>query len=90
MSGTVFISYSHKDEGWKDRLVEQLRVLELEGAYDLWDDLLAATVVPAPPGHPQGVPLRQDIPGNEYASNPVGAGLVPAPGWAPTRGAPTG
>ena len=34
----VFISYSHKDEAWKDRLVRQLRVLELEGAYVLWDD----------------------------------------------------
>jgi tetratricopeptide (TPR) repeat protein len=39
MSGpTVFISYSHKDEIWKDRLVGQLRVLVLEGAFDLWDD----------------------------------------------------
>jgi len=35
---TVFISYSHQDEAWKDRLVRQLRVLELEGAYTLWDD----------------------------------------------------
>ncbi len=39
MSGpTVFISYSHLDEVWKDRLVRQLRVLALEGAYELWDD----------------------------------------------------
>ncbi|HEX3527541.1 MAG TPA: toll/interleukin-1 receptor domain-containing protein [Thermoanaerobaculia bacterium] len=39
MSGpTVFISYSHKDEIWKDLLVRQLRVLELEGAFVLWDD----------------------------------------------------
>jgi tetratricopeptide (TPR) repeat protein len=34
----VFISYSHQDEAWKDKLVRQLRVLELEGAFDLWDD----------------------------------------------------
>ena len=34
----VFISYSHKDEPWKDRLVRQLRVLELEGAFVLWED----------------------------------------------------
>lgn len=34
----VFISYSHKDEAWKDRLVSHLRVLELEGALDVWDD----------------------------------------------------
>ncbi len=35
---TVFISYSHKDESWKDQLVRQLRVLELEGAFGLWED----------------------------------------------------
>lgn len=34
----VFISYSHKDELWKDRLVSHLRVLEYEGALDVWDD----------------------------------------------------
>ncbi|HUE89731.1 MAG TPA: toll/interleukin-1 receptor domain-containing protein [Vicinamibacterales bacterium] len=34
----VFISYSHKDEHWKNRLVAHLRVLEREGALDLWDD----------------------------------------------------
>jgi hypothetical protein len=35
---TVFISYSHKDEAWKDRLVTHLRVLEKQGQLDLWDD----------------------------------------------------
>lgn len=35
---TVFISYSHKDEVWKDRLVSQLAVLEQQGHLDLWDD----------------------------------------------------
>lgn len=35
---TVFISYSHKDEDWKDRLVTQLAVLERQGHVDLWDD----------------------------------------------------
>lgn len=35
---TVFISYSHVDKAWKDRLVAQLRVLELEGDFELWDD----------------------------------------------------
>nr|MDQ2694475.1 toll/interleukin-1 receptor domain-containing protein [Pseudomonadota bacterium] len=34
----VFISYSHKDEAWKKRLVEQLRVLELEGQFTVWED----------------------------------------------------
>jgi tetratricopeptide (TPR) repeat protein len=39
MSGpTVFISYSHLDESWKDQLVRQLGVLEMEDAYVVWDD----------------------------------------------------
>ena len=37
-SPTVFISYSHKDEAWKDRLVSHLGVLQHEGLLDLWDD----------------------------------------------------
>ena len=37
-SPTVFISYSHKDEAWKDRLVSHLGVLQYEGLLDLWDD----------------------------------------------------
>ncbi len=35
---TVFISYSHMDEDWKDRLVSHLGVLQHEGLLDLWDD----------------------------------------------------
>ena len=35
---TVFISYSHKDEQWKDRLVTHLGVLYHQGLLDLWDD----------------------------------------------------
>lgn len=39
MSGpTVFISYSHKDESWKDRLVRQLLVLQMEGVLEVWND----------------------------------------------------
>jgi tetratricopeptide (TPR) repeat protein len=39
MSGpTVFISYSHQDEAWKNQLVSQLRVLEIEDALSVWDD----------------------------------------------------
>jgi len=34
----VFISYSHKDEQWKDRLVAQLGVLQAEGILEVWDD----------------------------------------------------
>ncbi len=35
---SVFISYSHKDEEWKDRLVQHLRVLGDDGGFDVWDD----------------------------------------------------
>lgn len=35
---TVFISYSHCDENWKNRLIRHLYVLQLEGQLDLWDD----------------------------------------------------
>ncbi len=34
----IFISYSHQDETWKDRLHTQLAVLELEGYLSTWDD----------------------------------------------------
>jgi hypothetical protein len=33
----VFISYSHEDESWKERLVGHLRVLERQGTADIWD-----------------------------------------------------
>jgi tetratricopeptide (TPR) repeat protein len=35
---TVFISYSHKDEVWKDRLLEHLGGLEEEGLLKVWSD----------------------------------------------------
>ncbi|MBW8876702.1 MAG: AAA family ATPase [Acidobacteria bacterium] len=35
---TVFISYSQKDEAWKDRVVSHLKVLEVEGELAVWDD----------------------------------------------------
>jgi len=34
----VFISYSHADEAWKDRLVKQLEVLQVEDVFEVWDD----------------------------------------------------
>jgi tetratricopeptide (TPR) repeat protein len=34
----VFISYSHDDESWKDRLVAHLGVLEQEGLLEVWND----------------------------------------------------
>lgn len=34
----VFISYGHKDEEWRDRLVEHLSVLEQNFIMDLWYD----------------------------------------------------
>jgi len=35
---TIFISYSHVDEKWKDRLVRQLKVLAFEKHFKVWDD----------------------------------------------------
>lgn len=35
---TIFISYSHKDEIWKDRLMTHLQVLALEDKFDIWED----------------------------------------------------
>ncbi|HEY0553913.1 MAG TPA: tetratricopeptide repeat protein [Thermoanaerobaculia bacterium] len=35
---SVFISYSHRDEVWKDRLLTHLRISEKEGLLELWDD----------------------------------------------------
>jgi hypothetical protein len=35
---TVFISYSHKDEAWKDRLLDHLGGLEEEGLLKVWND----------------------------------------------------
>ena len=34
----VFISYSHKDEVWKDRLRPHIAVLERQGRISIWDD----------------------------------------------------
>jgi hypothetical protein len=34
----IFISYSHQDEEWKDRVVKHLQVLQLEGFSRTWDD----------------------------------------------------
>jgi hypothetical protein len=35
---TVFISYSHKDEAWKDRVVGHLKVLGIDDELEVWDD----------------------------------------------------
>jgi tetratricopeptide (TPR) repeat protein len=34
----IFISYSHKDEEWKDRVNKHLQVFQLEGKWRTWDD----------------------------------------------------
>ena len=34
----VFISYAHKDNCWRERLVEHLGVLATQGLLDMWDD----------------------------------------------------
>ncbi|MCP5103618.1 MAG: toll/interleukin-1 receptor domain-containing protein [bacterium] len=36
--GKVFVSYSHKDETWKERVLTHLKGLQLEGYCSLWDD----------------------------------------------------
>lgn len=35
---TIFISYSHKDEDWKDLVVGHLQVAERQGVFSVWDD----------------------------------------------------
>lgn len=35
---SIFLSYSHKDESWRKDLEKHLRVLEVQGLLDLWDD----------------------------------------------------
>ena len=37
-SPSVFISYSHKDEEWKNRLETHLRVLEMQEMLNVWED----------------------------------------------------
>ncbi|MEZ5931636.1 MAG: toll/interleukin-1 receptor domain-containing protein [Alphaproteobacteria bacterium] len=34
----VFVSYSHKDEAWKDKLLPQLKNLEKLGTVEVWND----------------------------------------------------
>ncbi len=34
----IFISYSHQDEAWKDRLMKHLKAMEISGALAVWDD----------------------------------------------------
>ncbi|HPE58926.1 MAG: SUMF1/EgtB/PvdO family nonheme iron enzyme [Thiothrix sp.] len=34
----IFISYSHKDEPWKNELQKQLQVLQQHGEFSVWDD----------------------------------------------------
>ena len=43
-SPTVFVSYSHRDELWKDRLGRYLGVLEEAGRITIWDDTTDETV----------------------------------------------
>jgi len=38
----IFLSYSHKDENWKDRLLDHLGVAGKQGLYKLWNDRLIA------------------------------------------------
>ena len=38
MAAKVFLSYSHRNSRWRDRLVEQLNVLAGEGLIEVWTD----------------------------------------------------
>ena len=38
----IFISYSHQDRSWLERLTEQLAVLQRRGLVDIWSDELIA------------------------------------------------
>src|SRR5689334_5588452 len=38
MARSVFISYSHKDAAWKDRLVTHLAGLQRQGLLSFWED----------------------------------------------------
>jgi hypothetical protein len=35
---TIFVSYSHEDEDWKDLVVGHLQVAERQGVFSVWDD----------------------------------------------------
>src|SRR5215218_11405299 len=35
---TVFLSYSHRDEAWKERVATALKALELQNELVVWDD----------------------------------------------------
>ncbi len=34
----IFISYSHKDEDWKDRILIHLGIAQKQELFDVWDD----------------------------------------------------
>ncbi len=34
----IFISYSHKDEDWKDRILVHLGIAQKQELFDVWDD----------------------------------------------------
>jgi len=38
MPPKIFVSYSHQDEGWKERVVGHLQILELEDVLEVWED----------------------------------------------------
>jgi hypothetical protein len=35
---SIFISYSHRDEEWKDRILLRLSVAQKQEPFDVWDD----------------------------------------------------
>src|SRR5215475_13290350 len=35
---SIFISYNHKDEDWKDRILLHLGIAQKQKLFDVWDD----------------------------------------------------
>jgi hypothetical protein len=35
---SIFISYSHKDEDWKDRILVHIGIAQKQELFDVWDD----------------------------------------------------
>ncbi|WP_437567957.1 TIR domain-containing protein [Sorangium sp. So ce542] len=67
---SVFLSYSHKDAKWKERLVVHLRVSEHEGLCDVWDDTRIGA------GNDRRQELREALEGAAVAVLLVSANLL--------------
>jgi hypothetical protein len=71
MPPLVIVSYSHRDESWKNSVVEHLRVVAAQGEFVEWDDRQIEA----------GATWRQDI--DDAA--PGGVLTWRSPSWASPR-----